>query len=406
VRPIALFVVLALLGCEKASPAPVPSNASSAPSAAIATDPISPPTQASVPTTDGSIAWGNLRGQIRGAERMITSPRDVDERVLLAELIGARGQFAADPADYERALALCEEAVAGAPKLPAPLVARAAARSTLHLFDAALADLDAAEKLGASAATTRPTRASIAQARGDLDAALALRVEASRAYPNINTLGAESALLLDLGRVDAAQAKLQAAFASYRDVAPFPVVWLLFQHAAAWERQGNPRRAKAFYAAAHERLPAYALATAHLARLEQPDVAVVLVQQLATDCADPEPEVVLAEMLKKQGKKAEFDAHVAHVRERYDALVAKHPEAYADHAAWFFLDDAGDAARALTLAKQNLAVRPNEKSYELAILAALSADKKSDACGFYAEAEKRGRATSMLKGIAGQACSK
>ena len=42
---------------------------------------------------------------------------------------------------------------------------------------------------------------------------------------------------------------------------------------------------------------------------------------------------------------------------RYDELMALHPEAFADHAAEFWLEAGADPSRALRLARKNLEVR-------------------------------------------------
>ena len=54
---------------------------------------------------------------------------------------------------------------------------------------------------------------------------------------------------------------------------------------------------------------------------------------------------------------------------RYDELMARHPEAFADHAAGFWLD-AGDAGRARRLAQMNLEVRQTPRAHELLARAA------------------------------------
>jgi hypothetical protein len=45
--------------------------------------------------------------------------------------------------------------------------------------------------------------------------------------------------------------------------------------------------------------------------------------------------------------------------------MARHPEAYADHAAEFWLTVGGDPRRALRLAQQNLARRPTPRAQAL-----------------------------------------
>lgn len=48
-----------------------------------------------------------------------------------------------------------------------------------------------------------------------------------------------------------------------------------------------------------------------------------------------------------------------------DELIARHPEAYADHAAEFWLSVGGDPRRALRLARQNLTFRPTPRAHAL-----------------------------------------
>ena len=50
---------------------------------------------------------------------------------------------------------------------------------------------------------------------------------------------------------------------------------------------------------------------------------------------------------------------------RYDELVARHPEAFADHAAEFWLAAGADPHRALSLASRNLEVRQTPRAHEL-----------------------------------------
>jgi hypothetical protein len=50
---------------------------------------------------------------------------------------------------------------------------------------------------------------------------------------------------------------------------------------------------------------------------------------------------------------------------RYDELLARHPHAFADHAAEFWLTIGGDPKRALGLARQNLALRQTPRARAL-----------------------------------------
>jgi hypothetical protein len=100
------------------------------------------------------------------------------------------------------------------------------------------------------------------------------------------------------------------------------------------------------------------------------------------------------------------EARLAHVAARYAELVDRHPEAYAEHAGWFYLDERQDPGRALALARTNLAVRRTERAYELAILAALAAGHREEACQLGGEAGALPRASEMLRGVVDRACQR
>jgi tetratricopeptide (TPR) repeat protein len=395
---LSLFV---LPGCSPKKSAPSTTDAG-----AEARDTVAPPGPREFPTTDGGIAAGNLGGQISVLEQdLALDPGHIEARIALALLLGFRGLYMSKVADYERALELTDSAVRDAPTKAAAYVARAAARSTLHRFPEAIADLDEAERRGILPAATRTARASILQAKGDLDGALALRHAASEAEAGISTLGAEAALLGELGRHDDASTMFHQALASYRNVYPFPVAWVLFQEGLMWERAGRAPRAKAFYAAARDRLPIYAHAASHLAQLEPPARAIELLTPIVAASDDPEFELGLSQRLRDKGDIAGAEARLAHVRARYDELVAKHPEAFADHAGWFWLDEGKDPAKALVLAKKNLTVRANGKAYELAVLAGIAAGSREEACRLGTEGIKQPHAAEMLRGIVQGACA-
>jgi tetratricopeptide (TPR) repeat protein len=374
---------------------------------AEAPDTVRPPGPHETPTTDGEIAYGNLNGQIQVLEKdLAANPKSAETCIALADLLGFRGLYLSKVADYERALELSEEAVRNAPTKAEAYVARAAARSTFHRFPEALSDLDEAERRGTQPASTRAARASILQARGDLDGALLLRHAVTTDVANITTLSAEAALLGELGRYDDAAKLFQKALGSYANVYPFPVAWTLFQEGLMWEKAGLTPRAKAFYRVARERLPIYAHAVSHYALLEAPPRAVELLLPVVAASDDPEFELALSQRLRDKGDTAEAERRLAHVRVRYDELVDKHPEAFADHAGWFWLDEGKDPAKSLALAKKNLAVRTNGKAYELAVLAAIAAGSRDEACRLGTEGTKQPHASEMLRGIVGDACAK
>jgi tetratricopeptide (TPR) repeat protein len=404
-RPRLLLLLVASLAtaCGKTGSS---SGAPTGSAAAEAPDSVRPPGDRQLPTTDGRIAFRNLEAQIQGAEAAIArSPGELDTRLKLIELVSLRGVYRAGIADLERALALSEAVVHDAPDHPEAWLARSSSRAALHLFPEALADLDEAQKHGASPAQLVTPRASILQAQGRLDEALKLRRAAREQSRTIATLGAEAALLGEMRRFDDAERAYGQAALAYRDVSPFPVAWLFFQAGLTWERAGKAERARAFYTEALARLPMYAHAASHLALLEAPAQGAARLEPIVVASDDPEIEMVYAQRLRDRGDGVEAERRLAHVRARFDELCGKHPEAFADHAGWFWLDEGHDPARALALAKQNLMVRQTERAYELGLLAATAAGSRADLCAIGTEAQKLRYASEMLRGIAATACA-
>ncbi len=73
----------------------------------------------------------------------------------------------------------------------------------------------------------------------------------------------------------------------------------------------------------------------------------------------------------------------------FEALLAKHPLAFADHGAEFYLGSGGDPARAFELAQLNLANRPTLRAFEQTHSAALAAGEVDAAAGLREAALQR-----------------
>lgn len=343
----------------------------------------SPMTQESLPTTDGSIAVGNLTAQIEGEERLAADrPLTVTQRSAIAELLEMRGQVLGRIADYERAAGIAESLVRDAPDDGRSYIVRAHSRSTFHRFREALDDLARAEQLGVNTNHTQATRAAVLQATGRYDEALVLRRLAAKR--DIRSLGAEATLAAESGDVDGAERLFVEAQHHYRDVSPFPVAWLYFQQGQMWMRDGNLSRARELFAAAHERLPQYAQVQGHLGEVEaalgNTGRAIDLLRPLAESSDDPDYAAQLARVLGASGSAEEAHRWAEVAARRYDELMQRHPEAFADHAAEFWLGAGGDPGKALGLAEQNVSLRPTPRAYQLLLEAALAAHAYPEAC--------------------------
>ena len=129
------------------------------------------------------------------------------------------------------------------------------------------------------------------------------------------------------------------------------------------------RRARAWCDAAVRRVPAYVPAQGHLAELDaaqgETAGAIARLRPLALASDDPDYATQLARILGDAGHTEEAQTWRGRAETRYEELLARHPDAFADHAAEFWLTIGGDPDRALRLARQNLALRQTPRARAL-----------------------------------------
>ncbi len=328
------------------------------------------------PLTDGAIALLNLGAQIDALEPQVRLGRaTVEVRVGLVELISLRGLIIGRIADYESAEEIADQLVRDAPSDARALVARARTRAVFHRFNDALTDLDRAERLSSTAPktleaeTANSERAGIFQALGHYDEALALRDEAVQRRASFENLAAMVGLHAERGEIDAAERQYAQSRSHYRGVSPFPLALLDFQMGLMWMDENRLDDARRSFEAARRRVPAYAQAQGHLAEVEaqlgEIDSAVARLRSLAVSSDDPDYAAQLARILGETGREGESWHWRGGAAARYDELIASHPEAFADHAAEFWLAAGADPDKALLLAKMNLEVRNTPRARRL-----------------------------------------
>ncbi len=358
-----MLCLLALAGCHSASPEPGEVGDS-------------------LHTTDGVLALANLDALIDGREAFLQrEPGGASQRAVLVDLLQTRGQLLGRLEDYDRAEEVAQRAVAVAPQLPESWLARASNSLTFHRFRDGLRDLDQAAGRGADKDSVEALRASALLAEGRTDEALGLRRHAVQRWANTSTLTALAVAEMAAGDLAQADAHLDAAVRAYHDVAPFPLVFVDFQRGLLAEEEGNLDRAAARYRAVLRRLPRHVQAAVHLSALELARGQLATAASVLAPLGSiDEPEVVAlrADVLQRQGQGVEAEQLRQRVDARYRALLARHPEAFADHAARFFLTR--DAHRALALARLNLAARQTPAAYDLALSAALAAGDEPGRC--------------------------
>ncbi len=246
-------------------------------------------------------------------------------------------------------------------------LARAQARAALHRFQDALNDLDMAESLDQrpAPAVVAAERAAIFQATGHYQQALRLRQEAVDHHADFETLGALAGVHAELGQIDTAAALFDRGATPLPWRVPFPLALLDFQCGHMWQRHGDLERAHKLFAAACRLVPQYVPAQGHLAEVEtalgQVEAAIERLRRLVGTSDDPEYAGQLAGLLGE----AESHAWRSMASARYDELILRHPAAFADHAARFWLRNNADPHKARRLARINLDVRQTPHAYEL-----------------------------------------
>ena len=332
-----------------------------------------------LPTTAGSLAMVNLQAQIDGRQRQaLAGGLDVGGLSALIELVALRGHLLGCVADYEWAQARAEQLTHDRPADGVALIARARTRATFHRFADALDDLDEAGRLGADSAVVDCERAAVLQAIGRYDEASTLMQEAAKRRADFASIAALASLCAESGDLDRAEQLFDASLNRYRGVSPIPLAQLHFQRATMWLAQEDLLRGRSWLDAAIHRLPAYAPAQGHLAEVEaalgETASAIARLRSLTISSDDPDYPAQLARILTEVGRAQEARDWRDHAATRYDELVARHPEAFADHAAEFWLEVGADPHRALSLARRNLEVRQTPRAHQLLARATRAVD--------------------------------
>jgi tetratricopeptide (TPR) repeat protein len=166
----------------------------------------------------------------------------------------------------------------------------------------------------------------------------------------------------------AAEFSYEAALDADESTSPLPCSQLLFEWGVSAMRRGDLDRAEAIFVELDAILPQHVPGRGHRAEVAlargQWKVAEALISPLLGIADDPEYRAIYAEILVAQG-----DAEAAIEAERaaagYDVLLARRPEAYADHSAAFFMSVGNRPQLAVDLALANRKLRDTPRSRSL-----------------------------------------
>ncbi len=357
-RRLVVAVVL-FTGCrgdtdQHASPSP--------PAPAVAKSVSAPTDLPKLPSSpDGAEELRVIDGQV------VQLRTDLPQRASLVAILLGRAGITQVLEDFVEAIAVSEAWIQAAPGDPNAWKGRVQVLSRVHRFADAREALERGKKVDPHAGWPE-LAATIDEATGHPELAAPVREETAKILVRPETLTQLAANLALRGKLDEAIALIPKAVAAAHDNSPVLYAWLYFQWGRLYEQAGQMARARDLFAEAHRRLPGYLEAIVHLAGAMSAtgqDPRAVITAALAEN---PHPE-----LLALAGKTAE--AKIAW--ERYLAAL---PAAFSDHAARFYLAGGADPARALVLARYNLANRDTPEARSLVVEAALAAKDPATAC--------------------------
>ena len=163
--------------------------------------------------------------------------------------------------------------------------------------------------------------------------------------------------------------------------------------------QGDLPRAQEWIAAARNEFADYWLADAYaaqtLAATGEGEEAVARLTELAQRTGEPDVIDVLTGVLLHRGEKASAERWSARAGAAWEARMVEAREAYRLHAAEHYLDF-GDPARALALAREEVAARPFGEAIEVLASALTATGRPEQALAWLERAEADGwRAVSL-----------
>ncbi|MGY8679672.1 tetratricopeptide repeat protein [Bradyrhizobium sp. UFLA05-153] len=355
-------------------------------------------------TTDGEIALINLESARRRSwSRFFADPQRVGVAETVVEQEQLTAQFVGDVCALDRLESLANT-LAAHPSSARTALIQAQVSSMTHRFTDARRCLAQAEIGGAPTDDIRLLKLNVDQACGaNLDSVLDQRREIARKSGRIEDLVTLAALLADLREfIDAHQIYTQA-LRELSDVSPLPPAGVCFQLGLLWGElvpEPDTARAAQWYKRAIDYFPSYTKARVHLAELysrsgQLSEALALLIPALNT--GDPEIRWRLSDVMARQGKFADAEAHMEAARCGFDSLLERHSLAFADHGAEFYAESGIDLRRALDLACLNVANRPTLRAFEQAHAIAVIAGDVSASTELLAEAARRLSASAAFR---------
>jgi tetratricopeptide (TPR) repeat protein len=319
--------------------------------------------------TSGRIALANLSTSIESLERYRLEHATFENLMALSKFLFLRGDLLGRIVDHDRAELVAKEAIALSPNTASALYNRARLAERFHRFEEAKALLDQALAAGHPTQEIDVEKSALLQATGHYEEALAVRERLANDNPGIDTLGALASLLAEMDQWAKAEISYETALDADESTSPIPCGQLLFEWGVSAMRRGDLDRAEAIFAELEAILPQHVPGRGHRAEValarRQLKVAEALITTLLAIADDPEYRATYAEILAARGEAEAAASEAEGAAAGYEVLLARRPEAYADHAASFFMGLGNRPQLALDLAMANWKLRDTPRSRRL-----------------------------------------
>lgn len=319
--------------------------------------------------TSGRIAVANLSASIASLDLRRLEGASVENLIVLSKLLFLRGDLLGRIVDHDRAELVATEAIALSPEMANVFYTRARLAGRFHRFAQAKCLLDRATAAAHSRKEIDAERAALLQATGQFREALVLRERLAKEDPGIHSIGALATLLAEMDEWQAAEARYTAALDADDGISPIPCAQLLFEWGVSAMRRGNLDRAEEIFSELDVILPAHIPGRGHRGEVAlargQLDLALALVTSLLKTSDDPEYRATYAEILAARGDTEAATSEAERAAAAYELLLAHRPEAYADHAAAFFMGIGNRPQLAFELASANWKLRDTPRSRRL-----------------------------------------
>lgn len=319
--------------------------------------------------TSGQIAITNLSASIAGLEVLRHEGGTSEQLFTLSTLLFLRGDLLGRIVDHDRAEEAALRAAALSPTPGRALFITAVVAERFHRFDQAERLLKHALEAGYPAIEIDTEKASVLQATGHYNEALRIRERLADENPGIHSFGALATLLAEMDEWSAAEDVYMAALDEDIGVSPIPCGQLFFEWGVSAMRGGDLDRAEQLLGQLEVILPAHVPGRAHRAEIALArghlDRALALIRPILEIADDPEYPATHAEILLARGETEAAASEATRAAVGYERLLARRPEAYADHGAAFFMGIGNRPQFAYELALDNWKIRDTPRSRDL-----------------------------------------